>query len=146
MIVIEKATEPKDKLPPVLYPYFEASAQEVNDRLGAGATSIDYETYNTLYKVGQLGVYYILDADEGLLIGYCLALEHRGFLTADVYVDAISLYIIPRYRGKKEIIRKLRGALHCDYPDADYLRFELPTKMRKFNQPCCLICQVPLKV
>lgn len=146
MIEIERATEPLNELLSSLSPYFEASAQEVNDKVGAGATSIDYETYNTLYNVGQLGVYYILDADAGLLIGYCVALENRGFLTADVYVNAISLYIIPRYRGKKEIIRKLRGALHRDYPNADYLRFELPTKIRKFNQPCCLICQVPLKV
>ena len=89
MIVIERATEPKDILPPILTPYFEASAQEVTDKVGAGATSIDYETYNTLYKVGQLGVYFIHDADEGLLIGYCLALESRGFITSDIYLSSL---------------------------------------------------------
>lgn len=146
MITIERATEPQDKLPPILYPYFEASAQEVTDKVGAGATSIDYETYNTLYMIGQLGVYFIHDADEGLLIGYCLALESRGFITSDIYLDAVSLYIIPRYRGKKEIIRTLQKVLRRDYPNADYLRLELPTSRRKFNQPCFLVCQVPLKV
>ena len=146
MIVVERATEPLDQLLSTLSPYFEASAREVTDKVGAGATSIDYETYNTLYMIGQLGVYYIHDADEGLLIGYCVALETRGFLTPDVFVNAISLYIIPRYRGKRKILRTLRRVIHRDYPNADYLRFELPTKRRKFNQPCYLVCQVPLKV
>ena len=69
-----------------------------------------------------------------------------SFITSDIYLDAVSLYIIPRYRGKKEIIRTLQKVLRRDYPDADYLRFELPTSRRKFNQPCFLVCQVPLKV
>lgn len=146
MIVVERSTEPLEVFLPLLQPYFEASAQEVVENTGAGAVNIDYETYKTCFELNQLGVYYIQDADAGLLVGYCLVMETRSFLTADTYLNAISLYVIPRYRGKKEIIRKLQTLLHKDYPNADYLRFELPTKIRKFKQPCFLICQVPLKV
>lgn len=143
-IRVERSYDSWQEICKILEPYFNSAAEEANlgDPIG-----YNYEMGLQLSKANVLYVYYIIDATNGVIIGYCLVLPSKGDASPVEFANVLSLFVIGRYRGSTiiPIMKKLKRAVSNDMPQAQYLRFGVPTKERKFGQPCWLLCRMPLK-